>query len=82
MEKNNNDWTGGQPFFKWWWKTQAVGKFTLGFILFMMIATGCTGGFDEAWQFWALEGFFAMILGIFSFKSWQHWNDLRNGRSR
>lgn len=82
METNKKpDWTNGQPFFKWFWKTQHSSKLVLLVFTILMTAAAFQE-WDSVWQLVGLESFFVAVLGIFWFKTWQHWNDLRNGTSR
>lgn len=78
------DYTKGLNFWKWLLTPLNILVVSINLLLFSVaVAT-----FDETlkynpeWVAWATVFFNPLVLAIFTFKTWQHWNDLKNGTSR
>jgi len=74
---------GGTKFGKWMIHGSRLGLMSLFFVSILLFSLFVKPeDLDPQWSFYGVIGFLSSVLLLIIFKTLQHWNDLKHGRSR
>jgi len=82
--QKKRDYTEGVNFWKWLFSPMNVCVVLFNLVIFIGVLINFQDIKENnpTWLAWSVACFNPLVLAIFSFKTWQHWNDLKNGRTR